>query len=224
MNFKSFVLLTVVSMLASPLCHAQVEVRPVGITINSAETLYNKTLDGATTVFNGSSTQNFSVATLTVGNISGTFVQAYLSAAAVTMATNTATIATFATEVPGTDANNEFNHTTGAFVPLVSGVYRVSGQAAWILEVTGMTTYGATSVSVYKNGSDTGFRAVEWFREATTNFSVAVHRAYQNYTFDVPLSAGDTLTIRYLVDAAGMTQNPQCAAYQDTMMSIVKVR
>lgn len=73
MNFKSFVLLTVVSMLASPLCHAQVEVRPVGITINSVETLYNKTLDGATTVFNGSSTQNFVMASgsASVLNMSG---------------------------------------------------------------------------------------------------------------------------------------------------------
>lgn len=49
---------------------AQIEIITSGggvgaVTLDNTATLYNKTLDGATTVFNGSSTQNFSVATLT---------------------------------------------------------------------------------------------------------------------------------------------------------------
>lgn len=185
-----------------------------------SETLYNKTLDGNTTVFNGSSTQDFSVATLTLGNIGDKFscVYAY-SGSNMSVSTGTTIIATYATLV--TDSDSEFDAPNGEFTAKKSGVFEVDMGVYSAWSVTG-AAYGAEiDAMIYKNGASYA-RSFSTFDQTQAGAVVVYKQA--RVTRIIALSAGDKITGRYSISLAGETSRPSVANTNDHYISIKQIR
>lgn len=176
---------------------AQVNVIPSGgvgaVTLDNEVTLYNKTLDGNTTVFNGSATQDFSVATLTPGNIGGmTLVRTRLSGGGQTI-TSTSTPALVLWDTEDYDTNNEQLGAT--FTAKVSGVYLVTAD----ISIQSSATLTWMKAAVYKNDVliSANFQDYGTTARATANVQSI------NLCTVVRLSVGDTITIKTLEESGG---------------------
>lgn len=147
---------------------------------SGAQTLYNKTLDGATTVFNGSTTQNFSVATLTVGSIGGwTNVVASFSSSR-QIGNNGVVLATFTDTV---DPTNEFSG--GVFTAASASTQLVT----CVLFCVSSSSSGNRSLMIYKNGSPYG--------PATFDAPDSAGYSCSRISAMVSVSPGETIDVRF---------------------------
>jgi hypothetical protein len=180
-------------------------IAPVGA--SGAQTLYGKTLDANTTIYVGSATQNFSVATLTFSNASaGTLIVAHKSAAVTTDSLGTPVLMVW--DTPVTDMCSEMIGAT--FTTKLSGCRKLRASVSF--QSTGTNT--GFAVNIYKNNT-----LIQVFNRDFAAGAMVNHEVSGEVI--VPVSVGDALTVK--VWSSGGTANTT-ASTQYNSLSIEQIR
>jgi hypothetical protein len=160
---------------------------------------------------NGSSTQNFSVATLTTGNVTMPWCQSTRDAPSQNLATDVEVLLV----QNNTSGATTLASSTGVFLPSSSGIWRISGNVEILANNAGSDTDFYFRVVVKKNGTTVvgGTKTIDglsWGGERSTNFV---------FSSDVSCVTGDQVAVYIIV--GGMTGCTSASWYGGTPYSSV---